>query len=120
MGHAAAWAIISEDLPDKSNRVTLSDDIVDEYGYPVPKLNYRTSENSERLLRRHEQRATESLQTTGASKVIVAPAIRNTGWHLLGTTKMGDDPSTSVVDGDGRSHDAPNLYIFDGSMWPIS
>ena len=120
MGHAAAWAIISEDLPDESNQVTLSSDVVDEYGNPAPKLNYRTSENSERLLRWHEQRATESLQTAGASKVIVAPAIRNTGWHLLGTTKMGHDPATSVVNGDGRSHDVPNLYIFDGSTWPTS
>jgi choline dehydrogenase-like flavoprotein len=33
---------------------------------------------------------------------------------------MGDDPATSVVDGFGRSHDVPNLFIFDGSVWPTS
>ena len=33
---------------------------------------------------------------------------------------MGDDPATSVVDGFGRSHDVPNLFIFDGSTWPTS
>jgi choline dehydrogenase-like flavoprotein len=120
MGHAAAWAIISEDLPDESNAVVLSPDQVDEFGDPVPKLVYRTSENSEKLLRWHEARATESMQAAGARKVIVAPAIRNTGWHLLGTTRMGDDRSSSVVDGFGRTHDVPNLFVFDGSSWPTS
>ena len=33
---------------------------------------------------------------------------------------MGDDPATSVVDAQGRSHDVPNLYVFDGSVWPTS
>jgi choline dehydrogenase-like flavoprotein len=33
---------------------------------------------------------------------------------------MGEDPATSVVDGFGRSHDVPNLFVFDGSTWPTS
>jgi choline dehydrogenase-like flavoprotein len=37
------------------------------------------------------------------------------GVHLLGTCRMGDDPSTSVVDRDHRTHDVPNLFICDGS-----
>ena len=28
------------------------------------------------------------------------------------------DPETSVVDPDCRSHDVPNLWICDGSVWP--
>ena len=54
------------------------------------------------------------------SETVVAPLIRETGWHLLGTAKMGHDPANSVVDAWGRSHDAPNLFIFDGSIWPTS
>ena len=33
---------------------------------------------------------------------------------------MGDDPSSSVTDRWGRTHDIENLYIFDGSLWPTS
>jgi choline dehydrogenase-like flavoprotein len=51
---------------------------------------------------------------------VIAPFIRATGWHLLGTCRMGDDPATSVVDGFGRCHDVANLFIFDGSTWPTS
>lgn len=38
--------------------------------------------------------------------------------HLNGTARMGDDPSTSVVDADCRSWDIPNLWICDGSVSP--
>jgi choline dehydrogenase-like flavoprotein len=39
---------------------------------------------------------------------------------VLGTARCGTDPATSVVDGYGRSHDVPNLYIFDGSVFVTS
>ena len=51
---------------------------------------------------------------------MIAPLIRTTGWHLLGTARMGNDPATSVVDAWGRSHDVPNLFVVDGSAWPTS
>ena len=89
-------------------------------GIPAPKLIYRMSENSRRLLEFHLQRARESLEAAGAKRTVIAPLIRETGWHLLGTAKMGADPSTSVVDAWGRCHDVPNLFVFDGSIWPTS
>jgi choline dehydrogenase-like flavoprotein len=42
------------------------------------------------------------------------------GWHLLGTTRMGDDPATSVVDRWCAAHDVPNLYVLDGAVFPTS
>jgi len=35
--------------------------------------------------------------------------------HLLGTCRMGNDPSSSVVDKFNRSHDVENLFMVDGS-----
>jgi choline dehydrogenase-like flavoprotein len=61
-----------------------------------------------------------SRMAAGAYETVVAPLIRETGWHLLGTAKMGNRSETSVVDAWGRCHDVPNLYIFDGSIWPTS
>jgi len=120
LGHSAMWGIIAEDLPEKENRVVLDPTLKDADGIPAPKLFYRMSENSKRLLEFHLQRAKESLEAAGAYQVVIAPLIRETGWHILGTCKMGTDPATSVVDPWGRSHDVTNLFVFDGSIWPTS
>jgi choline dehydrogenase-like flavoprotein len=120
LGHSAMWGIIAEDLPDEENRVVLDANLTDADGIPAPKIVYRMSENSRRLLAFHLARAKESLEAAGAYEAVIAPLIRETGWHLLGTAKMGDDPKTSVVDSWGRAHDVPNLYVFDGSIWPTS
>lgn len=120
LGRSAMWGIIAEDLPDEANRVVLDPDLKDGDGIPAPKIIYRMSENSYRLLRFHQERARESLLAAGAYETIVAPLIRETGWHLLGTAKMGVDPGNSVVDAWGRAHDIPNLFLFDGSIWPTS
>jgi choline dehydrogenase-like flavoprotein len=120
LGHSAMWGIIAEDLPEEKNRVVLDPVLKDADGIPAPKLVYRMSENSRRLLEFHLQRAKESLESAGAYEVVIAPLIRETGWHILGTAKMGNDPAASVVNAWGRCHDVPNLFIFDGSIWPTS
>ena len=65
-------------------------------------------------------RATEVLETAGAKKTVAQPLRRNAGWHLLGTARMGEDPTKSVVDRWGRTHDVPNLFIIDGSIFTTS
>ncbi len=120
LSHSAMWGIIAEDLPEESNRVALDPVKKDSDGIPAAKLVYRMSENSRRLLEFHLQRAKESLEAAGAYQTVIAPLIRETGWHLLGTCAMGTDPKTSVVDAWGRCHDVPNLFVFDGSIWPTS
>jgi len=119
-GRSATLSIIAEDLPDEGNRVELDPRLADDDGVPAPKIFYRTSENSRQILAFHVERAQEAFQAAGAYETVVAPQIRETGWHLLGTAKMGDDPGSSVVDRWGRTHDVPNLYVFDGSVWPTS
>jgi len=37
--------------------------------------------------------------------------------HWVGTCKMGTDPKTSVVNTSGRTHDIPNLWIGDASVF---
>jgi choline dehydrogenase-like flavoprotein len=65
-------------------------------------------------------RAKEVLAAAGATNVGVHSPILNGGWHLLGTARMGKDPSRSVVNEWGRSHDVKNLFIVDGSIFVTS
>lgn len=39
------------------------------------------------------------------------------GGHIMGTTRMGTSPRTSVVDGDGRVHGYDNLFVAGSSVF---
>jgi choline dehydrogenase-like flavoprotein len=116
-GHAVGIAVLSDDLPEEHNRVTLDSHLTDSHGIPAPKIQYTISENTTRMLAHGVERAKEVLEAAGARKLLWSHQRRNAGWHLLGTARMGDDPATSVVDRWGRAHDVPNLFIIDGSIF---
>ncbi len=119
-GHSAYWGIMAEDLPEESNMVTLDPDRTDAEGMPAAKVRYKISQNTTDLMAFNQARATESMKEAGAYEVLTQPLMRETGWHILGTVRMGHDPRDSVVDSFGRSHDVPNLFVMDGSVMPTS
>jgi choline dehydrogenase-like flavoprotein len=98
----------------------IDDDLTDTSGIPAPKIIYKVGENSRKLLDFHIEKASESMIEAGAHKVETDSLMRYSGWHLLGTARMGDDPETSVMDRWGRSHDIANLYAVDGSLFVTS
>jgi choline dehydrogenase-like flavoprotein len=119
-GHGAGWAIFGEDLPEDANRVTLDPAQADGDGLPGAAVSYRISPNSTRLIDYQIARASESLQAAGAHSVEVGRLLRYSGWHLMGTTRMGADPASSVVDPAGRCHDVPNLFVTGASVFVTS
>jgi choline dehydrogenase-like flavoprotein len=38
--------------------------------------------------------------------------------HTIGTCRMSEHPDDGVVDASGRSHEIPNLWICDNSVFP--
>ena len=116
-GHSLGITVMTEDLPEEHNRVTLDPDLTDTNGIPAAKVQYTVSENTDRMLDHGVERAKEALEAAGAKQLMWSRLRRNAGWHLLGTARMGDDPANSVVDRWGRSHDVPNLFIIDGSIF---
>ena len=119
-GHTLVWGIIGEDLPEESNQILLDPEMTDTDGIPSPRLIYKVSENSNRMLKFHEEKCVEACKAGGAIEVSVVHQMRDTGWHLLGTAMMGTDPRKSVVNEWGQTHDVPNLFVFDGSTFPTS
>jgi len=113
----AGMVAICEDLPEPHNRVTLDPERVDSNGIPAPKVSYRLSENSQKMLEHSVARGAEVLTAAGAHATAAEAPLRPAGWHLMGTARMGTDPATSVVNEWGRSHDVRNLFIVDGSIF---
>ncbi len=121
--YLAGLTIVTEDLPEEDNCVTLDPDLTDSDGIPAPKINYRLGENTRAMLRHGEARAREVLLAAGARQVLEKSDDKvwwRAGWHQMGTCRMGHDPETSVVNGWGRSHDVKNLFIVDGSIFVTS
>ena len=119
-GHTAAISAICEDLPEAHNTVTLDPDLKDSDGIPAPRISYTLSENSRRMLDHAMARGSEVMRAAGAWDVTTEGPVAAAGWHLMGTARMGTDPTRSVVNEWGRSHDVKNLFIIDGSIFVTS
>ncbi len=116
-GKMMSVAVIAEDLPELHNTVTLDPKLTDGNGIPAPKISYTLSENSRRMLDHAIANGRALFEAAGAHTVLVNPLLRQGGWHLMGTARMGDAPEASVVDPWGQAHDADNLFIVDGSVF---
>jgi choline dehydrogenase-like flavoprotein len=119
INHLIEIMVMPEDLPEETNTVTLDSDLTDSDGLPGVKVHYVTSENTRRLVDFNLERSIEAHKAAGAHKTWVTSR-NNPSWHNLGTAKMGHDPASSVVNGFGRAHDVPNLYVIDGSVFPTA
>ena len=116
-GRGILWGDNADDLPEEHNRVTLDPEMKDGNGLPAPKVQYRISKNTREIMRFAVARMEEIHEASGAVRTITKELWEDEPGHVLGTARMGVDPDRSVVDEWGRTHDVPNLYIADGSIF---
>jgi choline dehydrogenase-like flavoprotein len=103
------------------NNITLDPNNTDQWGRPAIRATYRDHDDDIAIARFLSQRSEELMDAAGAKKYWAHEIGLSTGGeHLLGTARMGDDPTTSVIDRYHRSHDVPNLFICDGSSFVTS
>lgn len=109
-----------DDLPNENNRVSIDSELTDGDGIPAPKITWSPMPDAPKALDYFAERAAEVHRAAGAVEVRRTPPGEDVGWHLLGTTRMGTDPATSVVNEFGRAHDVENLFVVDGSVFVTS
>ena len=108
--------IVGEILPQTENLVKLHPTERDQFGLPVPHIVFGYHENDRRIINHAITKMREMMEAAGGRDVWSADRTA----HLLGTCRMGGDPSVSVVNRDCRAHDVPNLFVCDGSVFPTS
>jgi choline dehydrogenase-like flavoprotein len=116
--HAIDFWLTTEDLPHPDNRIT-----VDRQGTIHLSKTFHNEEPHRRLL------ATLKglLADLGCSErsiprfSVLDQRIPLAGIaHQCGTLRFGDDPSSSVLDRNCKTHDLDNLYVVDTSFFPSS
>lgn len=111
--------------PRLENRVELSGRR-DELGTPLPRVVHFPSERDRRSLVELHATLADEVRRLGMGQLEsdLASAdpwpIVEDASHHMGTTRMGRDPVTSVVDPDARHHRLENLYCAGASLFPTS
>lgn len=116
-GHRVGLGTAGEQLPSERNQVRLDPFVKDIYGLPVPLLINNHGENDAAMSEAMCSKLKDILEAAGAKEVHVGQVIPGASSHYHGTCRMGNDPSTSVVNSWCRTHDVPNLFMGDGSVF---
>ena len=111
--HWSAFGMLGEILPWEDNRVTLAEER-DQFGLRVARVSFNLRDNDKKLIEFGKNKTKEVMRAAGAQEV----AQESRYAHLVGAARMGKDPSASVVDAFGRTHDIANLFVCDGSILP--
>jgi choline dehydrogenase-like flavoprotein len=108
-------------LAVESNSFSLDPDVKDAWGLPALRMTFKDHPNDLKLAAWMKDRAMEILDAAGAKQKWGFPIQEQQfAVHLLGTCRMGNDPKTSVINPDHRTHDVPNLFLCDGSSMVTS
>ncbi|MWG35729.1 GMC oxidoreductase [Halomarina oriensis] len=106
-------------LPRAENRVELDPDRTDDHGNPVPRVVWDVDDRTRRTVARANEIQEAILDELGAERRWqVGPEDTGPAFHHMGTTRMGTDPETSVVDPNLRTHDHPNCSVVSSSVFP--
>jgi choline dehydrogenase-like flavoprotein len=86
-------------------------------GIPRPRLQYRLDEYVQRGMAETRRVSEQIFHAMEASLIEHSEEHQGAG-HVMGTYRMGDDPKTSVVNAEQRSHDHPNLFLLGSGVFP--
>lgn len=118
-----------EQEPSPESRITLAEE-QDRFGMPRAAIDLRFTDGDIRSVIESHRVLDSALRASGIGRLEyryseeeLAASVRaqaTDGYHQAGTTRMGRDPRTSVVDPDLRVHGAENLHIASSSVFPTT
>ncbi|MFT4947348.1 MAG: choline dehydrogenase-like flavoprotein [Natronomonas sp.] len=115
--HLGIGALV-EQRPQAESYVGLGEE-TDDHGNPVPDVHWTVDDRALRTIERANEIQREILTELDAELTWqVGPDETGPAYHHMGTTRMGTDPTESVVDPDCRTHDLDNCWIASSSVFP--
>jgi choline dehydrogenase-like flavoprotein len=117
--HLAGALIVGEDPPQASNRIVLHPTERDQYGLPVPVIEYTMHPNSYAMQRHGINQTTQLHESLGGTRIRATEGVQ-VRCHNMGVARMSGNPDDGVTNRWGQVHDIPNLFISDGSVFTSS
>ncbi|MCI4641565.1 MAG: GMC family oxidoreductase [Flavobacteriaceae bacterium] len=110
-----------ESVAQRDNYCEIDPSVVDQYGIPVLRFHYKWTDFERKQAKHMHETFEELIHNMGGEALSEAPgADREYGLeapgriiHEVGTTRMGTDPKTSVVNEFQQLHDANNVFVVD-------
>jgi len=111
-----------EMIPNEESYCELDPGVVDQWGIPVLRFHWKWSDHEYKQVK-HMQETFRSLVAQMGGEVFSPMPSKEEGYgiaaggqiiHELGTTRMGNDPTRSVLNAHGQAHDVKNLFVVDG------
>ncbi len=117
-GHYVTLGAFLEQLPYDDNRVTLSETVKNDRGRAAARIQFKLMREYETngflAMKRHMERIFETLGATDV-RVLMEPSVAG---HYMGTHRMGNDPDTSVTNGQLECHSVKNLFLASFGAFP--
>jgi choline dehydrogenase-like flavoprotein len=113
------FTVQAPSLRSDTNYVDLDPEVKDVYGIPVARLHFQWDENVLKMWEHSKQVCTDALRAAGGEFENSAdhPEIPGFSLHETGTCRMGNDAKRFVTNRFGQTHDVPNLYVCDASVF---
>ena len=121
-GSTVSFSGRGEMVPNKDTYMEIDPRVVDKWGIPVPRFHFKWSEYEIKQAKHMQETFRAIIHEMGGTPLSQMPTAANdydlaAGGriiHELGVTRMGNDPSTSVLNKHCQAHDAKNLFVADG------
>lgn len=107
-----------EMLPNADSYIDLDTEHLDAYGLPSARRHWKLADEDWKLHNDMNRWCRAILEASGAQIHSATPEPATN--HEVGGCRMGSDPKRSVLNEFCRSHDVPNLYVVDASVFPSS
>ncbi len=106
-----------EVLPRYDNYVEIDPQMKDAWGVPVLRFHITFGDNEKKMGADMNASAKEMFEDAGFEIIGSDREMLTPGWsiHELGTSRMGKNPKTSVLNQFQQSHDVKNVFVVDGS-----
>jgi choline dehydrogenase-like flavoprotein len=120
-GSTVGFAGRGEMVANPDSYCEIDPNVVDKFGIPVLKFHFKWSDYEYKQAKHMQETFREIIHTMGGTPSTPMPTAEN-GYglepggriiHEAGTTRMGNDPKTSVLNKYSQAHDVKNVFVAD-------